>query len=904
MFFFQFILFLNECVGQQILLNGVVRDNKTALQGVTIIIGNHSILTDKSGEFSISIDRGLYTLVITHTGYKKVEQILEVDSPRYQKLEFNLLPVELLDEVVVLGSRTVTHKSNMHAAVPVDVFSSKLLFQSGQPGLTQMLNYSAPSFNASRELFNEPVALSGLFPDQTLILLNNTRYHNMAYVNVGGIRGQIGKGSVSNDIGSIPFSSIENIEILRDGSSAQYGSDAIAGVINIRLKNSIGKTSLQLHTGQYYKGDGENLTLGFNKGIALKRKGFLNASLDLRLRNGTYRGGTFMGTVYRIIRENATYADSIRIRTEDDSIIHARNFDRNAVSNAGNSRFRQLAVLINGGYPLSMHSELFWTASLNIRRSKYNGVYLLPKFESQLNELIFPNGTKAQPVLNIRDLSIIAGIKGENRKKWQWEYNTSFGSNRNKYMPENTNNPSQIFTLGQNAPTTIHSGTSVYGQLISTISFSKEFSNGNPFKKSNLAYGFEWRLENFRVFSGEEASWFNYDTSGTKVGGVQNTFIFHPDDDINKHRNVLAGYLDLEKEFTKHLLVNLAGRYEYYNDFGGNVAGKLSVRYRLTENFSVRGSVGNGYRAPALQQRFLSTTTYGIASMNGIIVSNSSKIVHNKSEVAKSIGVPSLEAEKSLNLNTGFMATIFNHINLTVDGYWIQIKDRIVQSGGFNRRNNRQMDSILNLLNLDVNRVSFFTNAINTRTIGLDIVLTSNLSLPDATLTIIFGANFSKTSVFGKIKSAGNLTPTTQNTNTLFNRYEKIRIEREQPTNKIILSFKYKTKRLEYLVRNTHFGKTQIANINNPDNLMLDEFFSAKLITDVSISYKWKSWMTIKSGINNLFNVYPDRIKNYENTGEGMFIYGQEGTPFGFNGRCYFVNLSFNLYSKNKRASR
>jgi iron complex outermembrane receptor protein len=402
-------------------------------------------------------------------------------------------------------------------------------------------------------------------------------------------------------------------------------------------------------------------------------------------------------------------------------------------------------------------------------------------------------------------------------------------------------------------------------------------------------------MEKFRIKPGDSAAWYNYYLSGSKEGGIPGALIFHPDDEVNQNRNILATYLEVERDFNKHLLVNVAARYEYYSDFGGNLAGKLAVRYRFSEEFSLRASASNGFRAPSLQQTYFATTTYGTIIRNGLVVDNSTRIFHNNSEVAKSIGIPPLDAEKSVNLSAGFMATILPTVNLTVDAYWIQIKNRIVLSGAFDRRTNPEIDAILKLHKVDIDRVIFFTNAINTRTKGVDIVLSSNWKIKKSKLAAIFAANFSMNNIFGEVKSAGNLSPNPRNTNTLFNRFERVRIEKGQPADKIILSLEYRIGRLGFAVRNTQFGRTVVASIDHPDNTALDEFFSSKIITDINVNFIAKKWVSITAGANNVFNVYPDRIKNSANTGEGMLIYGQEGTPFGINGGYYFISMGFSF---------
>src|SRR6187549_101269 len=292
-----FIFFTAASFAQEGIINGMVKDGETVLQSATISIANKTIVTNLKGEFCGTLKAGTYSIIITHAGYKKNEQSFTLNAGETKTFQFEMVRNEQLGEVV-LGSRSVIQRSNLNTAVPVDQISSKELKQTGQPSLIQMLNFTAPSFNTSRQNLFDPVTFRGLDPDHLLILLNGTRYPGLASINSGAIKGTLGRGSVTNDLNSIPFSAIEKIEILRDGASAQYGSDAIAGVMNIALKKATGKTSTDLHLGQQYKGDGETVVFGINRGFSLNKKGFLNLSGDYHHRGPTYRGGIFNGTVY------------------------------------------------------------------------------------------------------------------------------------------------------------------------------------------------------------------------------------------------------------------------------------------------------------------------------------------------------------------------------------------------------------------------------------------------------------------------------------------------------------------------------------------------------------------------------------------------------------------------------
>jgi iron complex outermembrane receptor protein len=440
-------------------------------------------------------------------------------------------------------------------------------------------------------------------------------------------------------------------------------------------------------------------------------------------------------------------------------------------------------------------------------------------------------------------------------------------------------------------------GSVNYHQLTNSIHFTKNStSSGDKLNIINLAWGAEWRFENFEMNAGEEASWKNYDITLKKNAGVTGAAqIVSGDDALNENRNVMCGYADLEAEFHDRFLLNLAGRYERYSDFGGNLAGKIAVRYKLFKNLSLRGSLGNGFRAPSIQQRYYSAITNGIRTEpGGVQTSTRRGVFNNEHEVTKVFGVPSLEAEKSLNLSGGLTSTISQHIYLTIDAYWIRINNRIVLSGAFDRGTNPEVDSLLNAsLNgyPDIQQVSFFSNAINTRTKGIDIVLHGKWKVRKAQLIGSLAANFTKTRVFGEIKTVPNLSASTENINSLFDDEQRSDMERGQPRSKIILSLNYQREKIGFIVRNTRFGENAY-QFSYPRPM---ETFSPKILTDVSVRYAPKSWLSLTAGANNVFNVYPDRIKNYVNTGEGRYIYALDVWQFGFMGGYYFLSMGLNF---------
>ncbi len=876
-------------------VKGTVTNNKEKLAVATVKLGHKTTLTDNNGEFFITMAPGDYMLTITHAGYKKIERKVPVRSGVTQVLHYSLMPAEQMGEVVMVGSRSAKERSYLNTPVPVDVFTADELVQTAQLGLSQILNYLVPSFNAGRQELYEPVTLRGLDPHHVLILVNGVRYHKPAWLNNGTPKSNMGRGSVSNDLNSIPFSAVEKVEILRDGAAAQYGSDAIAGVINIILKKSTGETSVQLHCGQFYPGDGLKLFAGFNRGISLGKKlpagrhGFLNFSADFRHQGATTRAGDFQGTIYKNYPPNANEADSLRVKEEDDSIANARGITNRQLSrHNGINKVERAGLLVNGGYPVGTRSFLFWTGALNYRDNLGKGTYRYPKNLNQVNPMLYPDGFRPEIRGGNRDVSVITGIRGELASRWAWKFSSSFGTNVDDGSVANSNNASQ-YALGKNAPTTFYLGRLVYRQYVNNIHFSKDFSKENSrFNLVNLAMGAELRLENYQQKEGDSASWYKYDRSPGIQGGAQPSIgSIAPHNTVNDSRTVSAAYIDLEIETRKNILLDLAGRYEYYDDFGGNLAGKLAFRYKFSEIFSVRGAASTGFRAPGMQQ----LSFQGTQSIRG--TDRTGGVFSHSSPVTKAFGIPFLKAERSVNLSGGITSRISNHLNITLDAYLIQIRNRIVLSGAFSKTAPDVATILLNHPGIDL--VQFYVNAINTRTLGIDAILHGKWVFNKTQLGFTLAANVNRNVIFGKIRTTDQIRDTARFTNTLLGIEEKTALVKDQPRKKILFSFNAERGRFGICLRNSIFGNTSTTTIvMNPIDTLYENF-STKLLTDCSISYKPKMWLTITAGANNIFDVYPDPLKNYRNTGEGILIYSNGAMPFGSNGGYYFLALTFSF---------
>jgi iron complex outermembrane receptor protein len=869
---------------------GQIRDEALALPGATISVANKTTLSNSRGEFVIKLDPGTYILSVTHTGYNILLRDIVIKSGETQWVLLSMVRKEQIGEAVLLGSRSAIRRSIGNTAVPVDVITAKELKQSGQPSLLQMLNFTVPSLNVSRQNLTEPVTLRGLSPDHLLILLNGTRYHNPAGINAGAIRGTLGPGSVGNQLSSIPLSAIQGIEILRDGSSAQYGSDAIAGVMNVLLKKTTGVTSINLHTGQHYKGDGETVQFGIIRGTRINKKGFMNFSGDILFRKPTKRGGVYEGTVYYPLPQNLTPEDSTRRREMDNARIAERGFSRKKpVSNDGSIQCTTVGFLLNGGYPVKKQLELFWTGNVNYSRPVNVGVYRYPKDSNQVITTLHPDGFKPTVAVKALDLSAILGARGKLKRGWNWEWNSSFGRSSQASRYGNTNNPSQ-FTLGAGAPVSFDYGAHFFIQQTNTLNFAKDLSGRiKGVKTFSVGFGGEYRYEQTWNRQGEEASWKNYDASGRILqdGMIPNPGI-HPRDLVNESRRVAGLYADVETDLNDHFLVDMAARFENYDDFGSNLAGKLAMRYKFSRAFALRGSISNGFHAPALQQIHYTSTISKSKYVGGTLTPLRVGLFPNTNIVTQAFGVKPLVAEKALNISTGLAANISPVVNLTIDAFWIQIKNRVILSGGFSKSNPDVRRILAGLPGID--EVQFITNAVNTRTAGIDIALNGKWKIRKGEVGFMFAGNLVETNIFGAIRLADSLRKDSTNSNTLFNREEREKMEKGQPRSKIILAANYQNGKAGILVRVTRFGKTS-AVFNAADSLR-DELFSAKVLTDIHLSYSPRSWLTITCGANDIFDVYPDPLKNYQNTSNGILVYSNEAMPFGYNGGYYFVNMS------------
>lgn len=873
-------------------ITGKITNSKgEPLSGVSIVVKDKpgGTSTNANGIFTIDANEG-DVLIISIIGFKSRE--VTIGSQHEISISLEEAVAELT--TVVVGSRSLRARTNVESPVPVDVISSKDLLATGQIEPAQQIQFTAPSFVSNRQTIADgtdhidPASLRGLGPDQVLVLVNGKRRYNTALVNINGT---VGKGSVGTDLNSIPANSIERIEVLRDGAASQYGSDAIAGVINVVLKKKTG-TQVFAHAGQQYEGDGANLQLGINEGLKLGKKGgVLNLTAEIRHRQPTNRAGEYLGTVFNT---NAS----------QDSIEIAQNggWDRKNNMHIGNSKQLNAYGEANLDLPISGNTRFYATGMYSFRKGKAAGFYRYPKQTTQVVAQLYPRGFLPNIESEINDQSLLAGIKGKTKTAWNWDVSSVYGGNQFRFDVSNSNNAS----MGTSSPTEFYCGKLAFRQSTTNVDFSKDFGSKLNLTSFNVAVGAEMRFDMFKITAGQEESWRNYDPNSGKVGGAQVFPGYQPDNEVDETRSVISTYVDVESDITEKFLVNVAGRFEHYSDFGNALAGKLALRYKIIDALSIRGAISNGFRAPSIHQYYFNNTSTQFQIVGGTLSPSNTLTVRNNDSIAKALGIPELKEETSVNYSLGITSKPGRNVSLTVDAYRIDINNRILLAGPFRRTAGSIVETVLNNAGIssDVQVVQAFSNIIDTKTQGIDVILSVSPQISKGNLDLTLAANFNETKI-KEVKGTESI-PATQDANGnyfFFDRAEQSRVELANPQHKISAAANYQYKKIGAMLRATRFGKVSSWNTNP----QLDETYEAKIITDASVSYNIMPQVRVTIGANNLFDVYPDKLKwfrdgngdktniYYSNTSDGRFVYSRNATQFGMNGGYYYISLSANF---------
>ena len=933
---FFFFAFFNAlfAFAQNVTVRGTVKDpNGQALSGASVSVQGASkgTVADNSGNYSLSLAPGNYTFVVTYVGY--VTQRADVTVGQAGAVQdFILASAGELNTITVVGSRSIA-RTRTETPVPVDVIPlAQVVNEIGQVDLNQIMNYIAPSFQSARQTIADgtdhldPAQLRGLGTDQVLVLINGKRRHQAALVNVNGT---VNRGQTNTDLSAIPATAIERIEILRDGASAQYGSDAIAGVINIVLKKRTGLLEAGSSYGFYNtkypknyaynrlfnKTDNENVsvtdgqTYQGNLGYGLKvGKGYLNLNAEYISREPTNRTGTYTGRVY---------PNNPLGQNRDDSILANRGLTRDFFDiRAGNSRMRGGSIFFNFGIPVGTDGELYSFGDWSKKSGNSAGLFRYPngipnagnasKYANNVFA-IYPNGFLPEINTDIEDFSTAVGYRTK-LGNWSFDFSNNFGTNTFDFGVENSVNYTQ-FAVTSNPQRSFDAGGLKFWQYTSNLDLSRRY---NVLEGLNVATGAEFRVDAFAIRSGEEASYKNYDPTSDVSPGAQVFPGFVNTLGGDQARTAKAVYVDVEQDFTKKFLLTGALRFENYSDFGSTFNYKFSTRYKLANWLNLRGSVSTGFRAPSQQQKYYTKTNTLFVSGQGGLVPVQAATFPNSSNLARVLGIPELKQETSQNFAVGLTARPFTGLELTIDAYQIDIHNRIILTNNFTGTN-AQIKAALDAAG--ANRANFFTNAIDTRAKGVEGVLSYNKSFRgNHSLRTVLAVNITDNKV--KKDAAGN--PIVYASDVLinggqlgnyFNREDQSRIEVANPHDKVSLSFNYRINKFGTLLRFVRFGKViyldPTINPTNPStfpkndftgqNETLDQTFAAKTVTDLSFSYQILKSLRATIGANNLFNIYPDVQTHSGNQSLGRFIYSRRVQQMGFNGAYYFARLNLSL---------
>jgi iron complex outermembrane recepter protein len=751
-----------------------------------------------------------------------------------------------VDEIVVTGTR-VPNRSRLDTLAPVDVVTAQSLQNRGTTEFATALAQSVPSLTFPRPSANDgsdsirPATLRGLSPDQTLVLVNGTRRHASALVNTNGV---VGRGSAAVDLNAIPTAALDRVEVLRDGASAQYGSDAIAGVVNLRLKQASSGGGASVTYGQYLttvktargerdEEDGATTTASAWQGFALGDDGFLTLSAEYLNRESTNRS----------------------------------DYDPRAAANGavtarfGDPDVEQWTVFANAGKGLGNGWEAYGWAGYQDRDSSGAA---FPRLRDNVNNVaaIYPNGFLPKVAVNSQDASLAGGLRGV-IAGWDADVSLVYGRNALDFRTEDSLNA----TYGAASLTSFDSGSLIYDQLVLGADFSRQFEAGLAGGPLNLAWGLEQRWENYQIEAGQPESYNRGPLASNTAlsGGAQGFPGFQPSNEVDVDRDNFAAYADIELPITEKLTVAGAVRFEDYSDFGDTQTGKLSGRYDFTRNFALRGSVSTGFRAPSLQQSYFTSTSSVI--QDGAVVETGT--FPSTSAVGTALGGKPLKPETSTNYSLGAVVRL-GAFDLTVDAYKIEIEDQIVLS-----------ELIRNptlLTPLGVQAARFFLNGVSTTTEGVDVVGRYRLltdSAGDFDFTV--AANFNDVSL------DTDLAP------SLFGRQRILTIEEGTPDVKVSAGADWRLQKWGATLRATYYG-----DVLQPGSVAANDYHTGdKTVIDLEGRYQLTDRVGLAVGADNVFDEYPDATPLALNS-NGVLGYPYN-SPFGFNGRFVYarVNLTW-----------
>lgn len=810
--------------------------------------------------------------------------------------------------ITVVGSRGKA-RTDVERPVAVDVVSAAELRNTGQTDLGQQIQFTSPSFNSTKfgvngaTNFADPASLRGMAPDQVLLLINGKRRHQFSALNLNL---SPGLGTVVSDLNAIPSGAIKRIEVLRDGAAAQYGSDAIAGVINLTLNDSSDEGNANITSGIHQEGDGFTVRAMINQGLKLGNSGgFINYTLEYFSMEDTNRSDPYDGPLYPAAPANftgptANFPYTTANPRADRGVFPQGPF---VVGNYGSNQNRTYQAFVNSELPLTDAVSAYVFGGYSRKDIRAFGFFRAPATFANSNLTIFPDGYV--PILPGRsiDWSINAGLRGE-FKGWDLDLSYGTGHNHLDQWARDTVNAS----LGAASPTEFYIGRSEFNQQVVEFTGSKNLGSVLGMESLNLAMGLQWRRDNFQVSRGDPASYAIGPLAVTgKVPATNGRPGFAPADENDLSRRNIGAFIDVEADITDALLLTAALRYEDYSDFGGNLSGKFAGRYKINESIGLRASYNRGFRAPSLAQIGNRVNTSTV--QNGLIL-QTQQISSDNPRLAQ-LGIPDPEAEISDSFAAGITGD-FSRLTVTVDAFQINIKDRIAITDGLLTASYPAVAPLFP----GVREIRFFTNQIDTRTRGVDVVATYRVPLAgDNRLSMTLAGTHAATNVLRQRATPAALIAGANAVNSaapLIGLTAIELIEVALPRTKILFSSSLDVGNWNLGARASYFGSVKAfstglnaadANVEcNAANRCV-QTFGGKTLVDLNVTYKFSERFSLTAGGNNIFDTYPDKwnarrdgfVGEAAQYSNGQIPYTRNAGQFGFNGAYYYIaaNLTF-----------
>jgi iron complex outermembrane receptor protein len=894
---------------------GVVRGTVSDSTGVPIVgaivtvegTGLRTGVT-AAGSFEIGgVPAGTQTVRVRALGFIPSAADVAVQAGDVVQQDFTLTHtlVEFSPVEVVVGSRR-RHTAAEELAVPVDVYPAETLIQQGTTETADVLQAVSPSVNFPRHSVADaddivrPFTLRGLSPDHTLVLVNGLRRHRTALVHIFAYG--MAAGSSGVDLNAFPVSVIDRIEVLRHGASAQYGSDALAGVVNLVVKDGAFRPFLNTHVGRYlpddYSDDGTAVDVNGGWGIGLGR-GSLGLFAEYRHRDPTNRA--FAEAADQIVPGDADSVDA-----EGDVVIK-RNPVEQPNHHWGDGREQDVMTFANLRLPVneSGSTEAYAFGGWSFREGTGQGFRRQGISDRNWPE-IYPLGYLPTFDPDVLDVSAAAGVRGT-LSGWGVDIGASFGRNEFEYNLTNTLNVSLGPCLdvpcapgldgvlgtaddpGIPNQTDIFAGTLGASEASVAANLARSVDVGLP-SPMNVALGAAYRREYYSIEAGEPASYIqgghlNRD-SGPAPPGSQVFGGFQPSSEVDESRGNVGAFLDLETNLSSQLLANIAGRFEDYSDFGSRVTGKLAFRFQPSRQLVFRAAASTEFRAPSLAQSLYSSkiTTFVLDTIVGGQRPVEAGIFPVNSAPAQALGAEPLKDETAVNVSGGLAFSPLERLNLTVDGYYIRISDRIILTGLLG---GEVVQQILADAGLAVESAQYFTNALDTRTTGMDVTINYQFQAANGVLDLSGAFNYGK----NKIVDENPLPPELAGTGitTLFDPLSRVALEKERPSWRSTLTAGYSQARWHGLLRSLWYGEFSSAQLGACEECVQE--YGTKALFDAEVGYRFDQ-VNLSVGMRNLFDTFPDQA-SIDNS-FGIFPW-PAASPFGYNGRHLYTRAEIPL---------